>query len=381
MSRIARLSLVLSLSIAALGIAGPAAHAGGSATYRLQLDAKPPKGEPWAFLRFFPSGKVSVHSGDVVKAAWAGTDTPHTATMVPAADPEAWRSDNQGPGGPFAVEVNDSTLGGDDNETVFNPAVAFPSSFACGTAATPCNFDGSGIVNAGLQFSDPSNEPSFFVQVNAPVGTYSLLCLLHPGMEVLLHVAPNGQSIPSPGQVSDRASAQLTVARKIDGEAADAQAQQVASKGLAGGGTRWTLSAGGFSNQVTANEYPDDGLKIHVGDQLRVTGTGEIHTATFPASAFDSHPLIVPQCEVPGPDTPAASPADCSDPSKFELAENPSVIGPTASNDLSDPSTFVNSGIVVGPTSFTFDATAPGIYQMICLVHGPEMETTLRVKA
>ena len=47
-------------------------------TFRLQLDARPPVGEPWSFLRFFPR-TLKVHQGDTVNAAWDGVGTPHTA--------------------------------------------------------------------------------------------------------------------------------------------------------------------------------------------------------------------------------------------------------------------------------------------------------------
>src|SRR5689334_21561022 len=109
-------------------------------TFRLQLDAKPPAGEPWSFLRFFPDGTLKVHQGDTVDAAWGGVGTPHTATAVPLGNAAAWRANNQGPGGPqnpstfpWALQVPDTTVGGDDNEVDLNPAVAAPSDPSCGT--------------------------------------------------------------------------------------------------------------------------------------------------------------------------------------------------------------------------------------------------------
>jgi hypothetical protein len=43
-----------------------------------------------------------------------------------------------------------------------------------------------------------------------------------------------------------------------------------------------TIWAGGFWNQVSADEYPDRKIHLRVGDSLRVLGNFEIHTATFP---------------------------------------------------------------------------------------------------
>ena len=139
-----------------------------------------------------------MHQGDIVDAAWGGEAAPHTATVVPSGNPAAWRAGNQGPGGPqdpmqfpWALQVPDVSVGGDDNELDINPAVAAPTDPSCGTAGNPCAFDGSAEVNSGLLFSAPGSQPSFFVSVTAPVGEYTFLCLLHPGMELGLSVMPN----------------------------------------------------------------------------------------------------------------------------------------------------------------------------------------------
>jgi plastocyanin len=42
---------------------------------------------------------------------------------------------------------------------------------------------------------------------------------------------------------------------------------------------------------------------------------------------------------------------------------------------------FRNSGLFTDPTtSFTFLAKKPGTYTMVCLVHGPEMSTSVTVE-
>jgi hypothetical protein len=276
--------------VAALGLVGmfaPMASAGVRgipAPFTVQLDAQPPAGEPWEFQRVFPHA-LSVHSGDVILSQWAGTGAPHTATFVPAADAETWRQQHQGPGGDYSFIVPDSAVGGDDPELVLNPAVVAPSSFSCGGPENPCAFDGSSVVNSGFQFSDPSNQPAFAVQVTAPVGSYSMLCLVHPGMEIPVRVVSHGTVIPSPAAVTARANDEVEHAIDVDGPTADAQAQQVLTTDLGGGHTRWTITAGGFSNQVSADEFVDSGLTIRVGDQLTITGKEEIHTATTPLEA------------------------------------------------------------------------------------------------
>ena len=136
--------------------------------------------------------------------------------------------------------------------------------------------------------------------------------------------------------------------------------------------------AGGFSGGLSANEFLDHPLHVRVGDRIQFHGTPEIHTATFPAAAASRVPFITPQCEVPGPDTPAASPFDCADPSAFQLALNAKAITPTWNTGLR-PHRFVNSGLLVGPVQHTFLARTPGTYSFICLVHGPQMQSKVIV--
>jgi plastocyanin len=371
--------LVVGLIGATVGMVAPDVRAAAQ-TFTVNVDGQPPTGEPWAFLRFFPGPELSVHQGDVVDFAFSATDTPHTATLTPSADPEAWRKANQGPGGPYETEVADSTVGGDDKSVVLNPAVGAPSDPTCGTQANPCAFAGSGVMNSGIQFPNPSAQPSFFVAVNAPVGTYSFLCLLHPGMEVPLNVVANATAVPSPDQVSASAAKQLKNATNTDGKTADAIAQTVKITPTTTGDI-FKVRAGGVSNNVSANEYPDHPVKVHTGDQVRFIGMPEIHTATFPRSAVKDpkYAFIQGFCEQPGADVPAQSPTDCTDPTKFESVFNPLALAPSKKNGLSDPSAFRNSGLLVPGTFATFIAKKPGVYTFVCLVHGPEMTSKIKV--
>jgi plastocyanin len=370
--------------VIAMTLAVQPAAAVGAQTYRLQLDARAPVGEPWAFLRFFPGG-LTVHQGDTVNSAWAGEGTPHTATLVPSANASAWRATNQGPGGPqdpsqfpWALQVPDVLVGGDDNQVDINPAVGGPTDPSCGSSGNPCAFDGSGVVNSGLQFSSPGSQPHFFAHVTAPPGNYSFVCLLHPGMQIPLHVVAGGTSIPAPEEVAVKAKHQAQHARRVDAGIADDLAQTV-KRTPVGPNTRITIWAGGFWNQVSADEFPDDPIRAHVGDRVRVLGNFEIHTATFPRSSAATVPFITPQCEVTGPDTPASSPADCAAPTDFQIAFNSTALLPTAKDTLTSPSAFVNSGLMAWGTSHSFIAKQPGTYRFVCLVHGPSMSGTIRV--
>jgi len=379
-SRLIRTALVAAVAVGTIAAVAPVAGAAPQ-TYTVKVDGQPPTGEPWAFLRFFPAPSISVHQGDVVDFAFSATDTPHTVTLTGDADPAAWRATNQDPGGPYELFAPDSDFGGDDQSLVLNPAVGAPSDPTCGTSANPCTFDSTKVVNSGIQF--PNNpQPSFFVAVTAPVGGYSFLCLLHPGMEVKLNVADAATTIPTPQQVSNSAAQQLKKATKIDGSAADEMAQTV-TKTNPSSGPLVKINAGGFANNVSANEYPDKAVKVHVGDRVRFMGMPEIHTATFPKSAIGDpkYAFLQTFCEQVGADVPAQSPADCSDPTKFETVVNPLAAGPTKNMKLGDPSAFRNSGLLVPGTNGTFLAKKPGTYTFICLVHGPEMSSKIKIVA
>ena len=292
-----RVVIVVAVAFGATSLALPAGAVGQSFT--VKVDGTPPTGDPWAFLRFFPGASLRVHAGDVIDFAWAGTDTPHTATLVPDADPAAWRQDNQGQGGAFQDPIPDSVVGGDDGDLIENPAVVAPTDPTCGTETAPCSFDGTSVVSSGFQFSNPSAQPSFFASVDAPVGTYSFLCLLHPGMEDVLKVVPDATTIPTPAEVDTKAAKQLTKAINVDGAAAALQAQTLAVA-VGGAHTKVLINAGGFSNQVSANEFPDNPVKVNVGDRIVFSGTGEIHTATFPKKSFKTTPFMVPGLRATG---------------------------------------------------------------------------------
>jgi plastocyanin len=369
------------LAVGATALVSPAANATGQ-TYKVQIDAQPPTGQPWAFLHFFPGPSISVHQGDVLDFAWSGTDTPHTATLTPDASAAHWRSANQGPTGAYTVRLPDSQTGGDDHSLVINPKVAGPSDPTCGTSANPCAFDASSVVSSGLQFPNTAAQPSFFVTVNAPVGSYSFLCLLHPGMEIALTVAPAATSVPTPQQVAASAARQVKHVTKVDGAKADAIAQTVTTRHTAAGAIV-RINAGGFSNNVSANEYPDKPVIVHAGTKIRFIGMPEIHTATFPRSSARNAKYAFVQgfCELTGADTPAHSPADCSDPTKFELVLNPLVFLPSSSANLVNPKNFVNTGLLAQGKNGVILAKKPGTYRFVCLIHGPEMSSVIKVIA
>jgi plastocyanin len=382
---------ILTLVGALMVLLRPAAShaAAGPKTYTVKIDAKPPRGEMWDFMHFFPSS-LAVHQGDTIHFIWNGAGGPHTATLVNAARAHRWRTLHQRAGDNYQLFVHDTRFGGDDKGLIVNPKVASPSNPTCGAPSTPCAYTGVGVLNSGIQFSDPTNQPSFDVTVDpsTPVGEYTVLCLLHPGMEMHLYVVAPGARIQSPGQVAADARAEISHAKKVDGPAADAKAQRVRRQRMAGGHVHWWIHAGGVVGGVTADEYLDRTLRVHRGDRITVRGSMEIHNLAFPVKRVITRPFIKTVCEVPGRDQPATSPFDCAAPTDFRLDLNRKVTRHTSHRLVKGK--VRNSGILHSPKvsdgmafpfrqQFTFRAVQAGRFHGMCNVHGPRMDIHIRV--
>lgn len=198
-------------------------------------------------------------------------------------------------------------------------------------------------------------------------------------MQATLDVVDPAQAVPSPDEVRAAAKAEVRAAIEVDGPAAGRMAQRLHRTDIGDGHERVTLCAGGFVNQVSANVFRSGTVRVSVGDEIRFRGMLEIHTVTFPASSVEELRLEVPRCEVPGPDTPAASPADCASPQAFQVVLDPRTLFATGSNALRRPNRSVNSGVFAAPARADFVARRPGTYTYVCSVHGPLMSGTIRV--
>ena len=144
--------------------------------------------------------------------------------------------------------------------------------------------------------------------------------------------------------------------------------------------TKVLLNAGGFSNQVSANEFPDNPVKVNVGDKIVFSGTGEIHTATFPRKSYKTTPFITSDCELPGGRRARAVAGGLCEPGTVRAGREPKGVPADEAQRIEDPAAFVSSGLLAGPVTFTFVAAKPGKYTFVCLVHGPEMSGVIKVR-
>jgi len=192
----ALLAATLAASVGLVAAVAAPASSATSTTYTVGVDNAAPPGHNWEYTDFFPSAGVTVHNGDVLHFAFSNfsPDSLHTATLLPEGEtgPQAWQStpiltpDTDEPG---ALPLQ--------NGAVFGPTNPPPGSGApgaCGDAATPCPFDGAHELNSGAQ-----SHSDYFAKLNLPsgkTGTFTLICLIHPGIDAGPAGRPGGRRPP-----------------------------------------------------------------------------------------------------------------------------------------------------------------------------------------
>jgi plastocyanin len=368
-------------AIFALGLlAAPAAAAGPPITITADNPAAVPAGHLWTFNDFFPR-TLSVHQGQTIQLAIAGF---HTATLLPAG-----MTANQGIRalGLVQPDRDDTTRNPNGTtHTLLNIPAAFPVPGGCGSAASPCSFTGASPVSTGAPLAGP--VPPTDVTVNAPVGSYRIICLVHPGMKAWLNVVPNAEPATTPTQAAHRSATEVA-ADLAEGWAAY-HAANVHRSFVRNGIRTWIMSAGTGSpdGRVAIDEMLPAVQRIGAHDRVKwiSRSTNEIHTVTFPT---DLHTDMLPVCEAGGVDTPAiptvippTSPLDFTcggSPVEFENG------GGNGVSHVTSPSTVADSGIIASDaesdvlglngsafhTSWTasFRGAASGRYTYVCQVH------------
>jgi plastocyanin len=130
-----------------------------------------PAGQRYTINAFFPS-QATVKVGQALTFTMAGQNTTeiHTATLGPLTRDQV----------PFI------------GATGINPIAAYPSDPPTAFPAYTGLNHGNGFLNTGLRDNDPATATipnSGAVTFNA-VGTFQLLCLVHPGMDATVTVTP-----------------------------------------------------------------------------------------------------------------------------------------------------------------------------------------------
>ena len=170
------------VALVAFAVAAPA----GAATWQVYLgeQAKPPAGTPkGATLNAFFPASLQLHAGDKVKFTSA---TFHTASylggtalgplIIPDPAKGTYSGINDSTGTPFFFNSLPKLI---YNTSVFGPA---------GGTKVP----GKGYVSTGVLAPGPNGRPVSATLTFPKVGTYKLLCTIHPGMTGVVTVRAAG---------------------------------------------------------------------------------------------------------------------------------------------------------------------------------------------
>ena len=310
--------LLLTLALSSAALARPAQAAttwqvkvgGESADHALQAQA------------FLPS-TITINQGDTIK--WTmNADFAHTVSFLS--------------GGPRPPDVMPSDAGWQ-----LNPAIAFPSGGP--------SYDGTGFVNSGLlQGKGPSFALTF-----TKAGSYTYVCLLHPGMAATVVVQPADRASPlTQARVDAQANAELYA--KLSQAEQDLERAQLTSKANPNGTTSYTVVDGVGGNQATVVRFLPVDVTVKAGDSVTWLGTDphEIHTVTFYDPAGKVPDFIVPQPQPKGPP-------------KLVIPHG----APEGDTEV-DSQELYNSGILAPGQSYTFTFPKPGVYTYVCLIHAPQ---------
>ena len=383
------------LVTAQLGIAAaPVLAVAPSLVVTADNPAAVPAGHNWSFNDFFPR-VLSVPQGATIGFAIQGF---HTATLLPAGTTAA---QDLSAHGIVQADADDLTpnLNGTSHMVEVIPNV-LPIPGGCGTATTPCTFDGSSAVSSGAPLGGPPAGP-FLVTVTAAPGTYAFHCRVHPLMNGTLTVVASTSAGTTPADLASAVAAQTT-ADVAAGHVAEAAASAAGVHHNANGTTTWTLSAGTSDpdGHVAILEMLPRNVTVKAGDTVSwlSRAVNEPHTVTFPT---ELHTDMTALCEAGAIDTPA-TPTVIPPTSPFDFAcgsgpaNEVETGGGNGISTVSARSTVSDSGWIAAasilnafglPTtaasatwSVRFTGAVAGTYTYLCQIHDG-MKGTITIAA
>ena len=233
---------------------------------------------------------------------------------------------------------------GEDGLLMLNPQNAFP-------VGGP-NYDGTSFVGSGIIDAKGKSFSLTFTKA----GTYSYVCVLHPGMAGQVVVQAAGSAYPmTQAQIDAQANAELYA--KLGQANQQLQGEQLKSQANSDGTTTYTVINGVGGNQSSVLRFLPVDVTVKAGDSIAfpVDDPHEIHTVTFYDPAGQAPPFLTPKPQSSGP---------------------PKLIIPHAlpqgGNRVEDPKALYNSGIVGPGQSFTFTFPKAGVYSYVCVIHAPQ---------
>jgi plastocyanin len=341
--------------VAGAALLVPAAAAQGAT--KDMFAGTPPKGllkgvPSFATDNAFYAKRVTIHKGDSVSFKIVGF---HNIYLPKKGDPipELFAVD---PGHPVAG-VKDAA--GADFWFNGQPSLAINPQAAAPVGGK--TYDGSAAVGSGLPLAGPPKP----LKVKFPKqGTYSVLCLVHPGMKGTIVVKAKKAHIPTKKQDRTRIKKQAKAASKLAKKLVNGQG---VPKGL-------TVKAGNDKKGIATIAFFPGTKTVKVGQQVTFTMSNkstESHNVAFAPKAYAQE---LAQAFI-GPNGLDARTVYPSQPPGTPLVVDGTVHG----------NGFVNTGVLDDvkstplPKSATVSFSTPGTYQYYCIVHGAEMKGTIKV--
>lgn len=385
------LALGALITSAFIGAMSAGATSAAPSPIKIGVDNAGPSGHNFEYVDFFPRSGAVIHNGDIVDFAWnpAALDGFHTVTFVPfrMTPGQIWQQH------PLVKPDADDGAGSlQFNGEIFSNQ---PPSCVGDSATHACSFNGFNYLSSAGLANPQSGGPHFFVKVNLDLeeldtslpARVKFVCLIHPGMQGSLTVAPAAETAASGATataISTQASLDAASATQLAADTADALAAESAvttkSEFSLNDGTHTiTMTAGTATNYVEVLEMLPSSVQIQPGDHVKwvTAAKKDPHTVTFPkGSGSDAlDPFGAPVCEGSGTtDTPATA-----GPPTFGCGEAtpeaPLNWKPVGDPVIKTTSTAATSGIIATfegapfPNNYTFTFPNAGTFAYACRIH------------
>ena len=345
-----KLRTLIAVIVALVGstLVSPAATAGpGTLTIRAGAHHPTNRDAPYVYTRYYPD-VLQVHRGQTVR--WTFEQT-HSVTFAKSGRPGWYRPDEI----PDTYAVNERF----------------------GFGATDCGLDGlkpcalkanTAFLSSGV--SRIRQEKPFEVTVDAPPGTYTYFCTLHPAMTGKIQVVRENAAVRTQKQLDAQTKAQV----RADSKAADAvfRTDQTPVSTVASDGTRvWRglLGDSTTDKHVSIVAFMPADLEVAAGDKVRYVfrdrAVNEPHTVTFPTEISGGPPpgpvglgtfALFPACDFDGRTSGlpgvrglwGVSPVPAC-PADFEVLHAPWMTRghPAPGNQVLTPATYHDSGLLI----------------------------------
>ncbi len=354
-----RKALAFAVVICTFAVTGAAQAA--SWDVALGEQARPPAGTPkGATLNGFFPGKLVVNAGDSVTFSSASFHTvtytagkPPAPLLLPDPTKGTYAALNDASGTPFPF--------GGLPKFIYNGGAFAPVG---GKTISP----GAPVSSGVLSPNGPKAPPAKATYTFPKAGVFKLLCNVHPGMKMTVTVKPAGSPVPL-------SSAQVTAKTLTDISGAWGKAKALAAQPVPKN-TVYT----GVGGAPTILGFLPQVLTVKAGTTVRFVNRSpsEVHNVVFGPGKYVEHFAKTTDLFPFGPNAKnQVSPV-------YLYGSEPkggnSYDGTNHGNGFLATKLTAGSPVIPLPRADTVKFTKPGTYKYLCLIHGPDMSGTVKVK-